>query len=437
MASPYSSGEREKVASRLPVAFHKQLKIRAAQLEVDIQDAVTTAVQQWCELPSAADTVDTAGAEPFSTWLPPGLYDTFKGICADRQVSYIQGLAQSVQQWLDATSTGEPEEEEEAAQPVQRIVVGNQKGGVGKTAISAGVAQGKAEDVELLRREAGSAGAPPSGWTMPAGVPGAEPLSLDDAQQLALHYAHEGRRVLLVDFDPQGHLTKQLGHKKIPIGQDSLISHMCGEGKAPLRDIVVPLDDPRFGGRLHLLPGSGEGFLLDGRLAIGAMKNRGMWKESALERALAPLEEYYDVILLDCPPSLGLAMDAAIYYAARRPGERKMRSGVLIVVDPDDSSAEAYELLTSQINDMMTDLGLQIDYLGIVVNHYDARRGTVATESLREWLALGDEGDIEVLAVVGDLKEQREAVHVKQPLLSYAPRCMQAHLMRVIAGRCS
>ncbi|MEU1098932.1 ParA family protein, partial [Streptomyces sp. NPDC005877] len=142
MASPYSNGEREKVASRLPVAFHKQLKIRAAQLGVDIQDAVTSAVEQWCEHPPASEAVDTAGAEPFSTWLPPGLYSTFKDVCADRRISYVQGLAQSVQGWLEASATGEPEADSDADQPVQRIIVSNQKGGVGKTAISAGVAQG-------------------------------------------------------------------------------------------------------------------------------------------------------------------------------------------------------------------------------------------------------------------------------------------------------
>lgn len=40
-------------------------------------------------------------------------------------------------------------------------------------------------------------------------------------------------RVLLVDFDPQGHLTKQLGQQPLPIGGDSLTCHMAGEAKGP------------------------------------------------------------------------------------------------------------------------------------------------------------------------------------------------------------
>lgn len=68
----------------------------------------------------------------------------------------------------------------------QRKVVINQKGGVGKTAIAAGIAEAMAED---------------------------------------------GMRVLLVDYDPQGHLTDQLGIEQLPPGTDSLVLHMCGEGK--------------------------------------------------------------------------------------------------------------------------------------------------------------------------------------------------------------
>ncbi|KJY16381.1 ParA family protein, partial [Streptomyces katrae] len=77
----------------------------------------------------------------------------------------------------------------------------------------------------------------------------------------------------------------------------------------------------RFGDRLHLLPACTDAFLLDVRLSTVRAR------EAALERALAPVESDYDVILIDCPPSLGLSMDAAIYYGRRRDTEQPGASG--------------------------------------------------------------------------------------------------------------
>lgn len=382
MASPYPDGDREKVASKLPSALQQQLKVRAAELALDIQDAVETAITQWRTSERPAFEVDTTGAKSFSTWLPPGLYEDFKTTCTDRGVSYTQGLAQAVRDWLDdnpSPQSGAP------ATEVERKVVGNQKGGVGKTAVSAGIGQA---------------------------------------------YAEAGRRVLIVDFDPQGHLSEQLGVPQIEPDHDSLVSHMCGEGTGDLRDLVVVIDDERFGKRLNVLPACFDGFLLDAKIAVVGTQKRGFQKEAALEMALRPLESDYDVIIIDCPPSLGIAMDAALYYGRRRRGEPAGVSGVIIPVLAEDSSMTAYSMLAQQIEDLCQDLSLDIDHLGLVVNLYDSRRGYVATSTLDSWKQVGDP---RVLAVIGDLKEQREAVRKRMPLLSYAPHSDQAEAMRQVA----
>jgi chromosome partitioning protein len=87
-------------------------------------------------------------------------------------------------------------------------------------------------------------------------------------------------------------------------------------------------------------------------------------------------------------------------------------------------------MLDQQIEALCEDLSLDVDYLGLVVNLYDSRRGYVATSSLDSWKAIGDP---RVLAVIGDLKEQREAVRKRMPLLSYAPLSDQAEAMRQVA----
>ncbi|MES5824841.1 ParA family protein [Streptomyces sp. RG80] len=423
MASPYPEGDREKVASKLPPALHQELKIRCAELALDIQDAATAAVTQWRADGWTGPDVDTAGAKSFNTWLPAGLYDDFKATCGDRDVSFIQGLAQSIRAWLDGNPS--PKELPAPSEP-RRIVVCNQKGGVGKTTVAAGVAEAHAEADGI------GAKCLQNFITSLTHVE-LERLNRTREQLLAsvAEYTAGGQRVLLVDYDPQHHLSNQLGVRHIPAGDESLITHMAGQPKGELRDLIVPIDDPRFQGRLHVLPGASDGFLLDSQLALSAAQSRGFQKESALEKALRPIEADYDVIVLDSPPSLGLAMDAGLYYARRRPNEKKGRSGVLIPVQSEDSSADAYEMLVDQIEALCEDLGLSIDYLGIIVNLFDSRRGFIATSSLEEWHQMQDQ---KVIAVVDDLKEQRETVRLKRPLLGYVPESKQANFMRLIVA---
>ncbi|MFC9624452.1 ParA family protein [Streptomyces sp. NPDC056930] len=419
MSMPATSSDRVKVVSKLPGWLRQNLKVRTAQLGIEIQTAVEQGIAAWCDLASATAAVDTAGAESFSTFLPPGQWEEFRTMAEDRRVSLIQGLAQSVQLWLDTN----PAPEIQRSDITRRIVVCNQKGGVGKTAITAGVGEALSEDPTCLFpvRVAKALTAALRAGDGQADAADNDPL---DIEKLPGH----GLRVLLVDFDPQCHLTNQLGAAPLAMNGDSLTNHMAGDPKGELRDLIVPVDEEHFGGRLHLLPACHDAFLLDVRLS--AVRAR----EAALERALMPLEADYDVIIVDCPPSLGLSMDAAAYYGRRRESEGPGQSGTLIVVQAEDSSADAYDLLTNQMEDLRNDLALDIDYLGIVVNLYDGRRGYIATSSLQGWI---DIKDPRVVGLINDLKEQKEAVRMKKPLLSYAPASQQAVAMRALAREIS
>ncbi|WP_407698842.1 ParA family protein [Streptomyces acidicola] len=91
-------------------------------------------------------------------------------------------------------------------------------------------------------------------------------------------------------------------------------------------------------------------------------------------------------------------------------------------------------MLYGQIEDLIEDMEIDIALLGFVVNMYDSRKGYVATSSLDAWNSIGDPA---VLAVVPELKDQREAVRVKKPLLVHAPYGDQADAMRTVARRIS
>ncbi|MDQ1022577.1 cellulose biosynthesis protein BcsQ [Streptomyces umbrinus] len=217
----------------------------------------------------------------------------------------------------------------------------------------------------------------------------------------------------------------------LDIDSASLAKHMLGEAKGELDELLVPIKGGDFEEHLWLLPACKDAFLLDAKLATSRSVRI---KETALEKALEPLEQDFDYIVVDCPPSLGYAMDTALYYCRTRENEEASTSGIVIPVLAEDSSADAYDMLYEQIQDLTEDLNVLIAMLGFVVNMYDSRKGYVATSSLDEWKNIGDPP---VLAVVPELKDQREAVRVKQPLLVHAPYGDQADVMRTVARRIS
>jgi chromosome partitioning protein len=377
MTIPGLRGEREKLITALTPQLRRHLKIRAFEHGMDIQDATEHAIKAWYTTDGLAE-VDTSGAKTWGTFLPPGEPDQFKEVCAQRGVTYVQGLAQALTLWLDShPSLTAPL----VAQPVVRVIIANQKGGVGKTFLASGIAQALAE---------------------------------------------ADHRVLLVDYDPQGHLTAELGFEDLMYEDDveTLMMHMDGSAKGDIHDLLVQVDGELFGGRLHLLPASDDAFMRDVALS------KVSFSEAALERALEPLEADYDIILIDGPPSLGLNMDTALYYVRRREGELADRSGVITPVWANRASHRAVRLLKSQIDDLSRKGRIQVDYLGLIINAYDSRRGRLVQKNREQWEKSTAPS---VLAVIGDLKEGREAADGEIPLLEYAPDSEHAQVMRDLA----
>lgn len=367
---------REKLLVNLTPTLRRDLRIRAAEHGLNMQDAAAAALTLWYDTPNTPDVV-TAGAKSWGVFLPAGGPERFTQECDARKLTKVQGMAQAITTWLDAyPSPARPL----VSQPVKRILVGNQKGGVGKTFVASGLAQAMAE---------------------------------------------AGQRVLLVDYDPQGHLTNRLQITGLPDGGESLLTHMLGEGTRHLARSLVALPHERFGGRLHVLPASKDAFLMDAKLAL-----LQVGRDTCLARALAPLEESYDVIVLDGPPNLGLAIDLAINYVQRRPGELIDHSGILMPVWSDRSSFDAYEMLAEQIGTHCRMTGATVDQLGFVVNAYDARKGIVTRSFYDGWNELTAPG---VLATLKDSIEGREASDYQVPLLEHAPDSDQAAVMRNLA----
>lgn len=376
MTAGNSDSENEKLNVNLTAELRMRLRSVSAQRGLNISEATGQALELWRQTPDAP-AIEVKDAKSWGTWLPTGGVAQFYAECERRELTKVQGIAQALSLWISNDQPALPPR----PAVLRRLLVALQKGGVGKTFLAGGLAQALAE---------------------------------------------LGLRVLLVDYDPQGHLTRRLGEKLIAMDSGgSLLEHMLGKATKHIRRSIVALPQARFGERLHLLPACNDAFLFD-----AVMSTMRAGREESLARALEPVEKDYDIVILDGPPSLGLAMDIGMHYVQRREGELADRSGVLMPVWADLPSFEAYDLFNAQRQQLEKLARIQVDEVGFVVNAYDGRRGASVQIRREEWEERSTPG---VLAVFPDLKEQRDAQDRQTPLLEWEPDCSLSNGLRTLA----
>jgi chromosome partitioning protein len=160
-----------------------------------------------------------------------------------------------------------------------------------------------------------------------------------------------GRRVLLVDFDPQGALSVGLGVQ--PHQLDRTIYDVLMESSVTIDDVLLKTNVPG----MDLVPSN-----IDLSAAEVQLVNE-VAREQTLARALAPALPDYDLVLIDCQPSLGLLTVNALTAA----------DGVIIPLECEFFSLRGVALLIDTIEKVRERLNPRLHIEGILATMYDAR----------------------------------------------------------------
>ncbi len=218
--------------------------------------------------------------------------------------------------------------------------------------------------------------------------------------------AERGRRVLLVDLDPQACLTYSMGLAPEELARSLhgvLVHHQ------PAEEVVTKI------GELHLLPATID---LAGA-EIHLLSKTG--REYVLARALEPLKARYDVILVDCPPSLGILTINGLTAA----------DDVLIPLQCETLSSRGMGQLLETIADVRNYTNPRLAVAGVIATMYDGR-----TKLGQEVLAAVKEAhQVEVLEPpVPKSVRVAEAPGSGRSVLEYAPRSPAAEAYRALAA---
>ena len=164
---------------------------------------------------------------------------------------------------------------------------------------------------------------------------------------LGVAFAEHGHRVLLIDLDPQGNLTMSQGLNPDSIEQsmfDVLVHRM------PLEHVIVTREVDLAVSSIDL---AGADMALSSQIG----------RERALEKALAPIRDRYDYILIDTPPSLGLLTINAFVAG----------TGVIVPVQTEYLSLRGLVQLENTLAMVRENLNPRVGVEGIVATMYDAR----------------------------------------------------------------
>lgn len=228
------------------------------------------------------------------------------------------------------------------------------------------------------------------------------------AVNLGAYLATAGQRVLLVDVDPQANATSHLGVHRQKVSQ-SIYNVLLDS--VPAEQVIMLTNQVR----LDLLPSTRE--LAGAEVELVGLAAR----EHRLGRALSPIVDRYDYVLVDCPPSLGLLTVNAL---------TAVQDGVIVPVQCEYLALEGLGHLLKTIYLIRDSLNPRLAIAGVVLTMFDARTNLsrqVVEEVRRYFPAYVFE------TVVPRTIRLSEAPSYGETILSYAPATAGAAAYHALA----
>jgi chromosome partitioning protein len=235
----------------------------------------------------------------------------------------------------------------------------------------------------------------------------------------ALHEA--GKRVLLIDLDPQGNLSVAAGIHDIDAAYPSIgdvlaqAARARGAGMPNMADAIV-----RSPAGLDIVPGNGS--LSAAELSLVSALNRESILAGLLERARAD----YDYVLIDCLPSLGLLAINALRAA----------DGVVVPVQADFLATQGLGQIIETIAAVREQLNPDLNILGVLLTMVDQR--TAHAREVARMVRASMAGHVRVFETEVRLHVAlKEAASMGRSILEHAPHSPSADAYRSLAREVS
>jgi chromosome partitioning protein len=220
--------------------------------------------------------------------------------------------------------------------------------------------------------------------------------------------AEQGRRVLLVDFDPQGALSVGLGIQ--PHELDATIYNLLMERGLSAHDVLFKTNVDG----MDLLPSNID---LSGA-EVQLVHEVG--REFVLSRVLQPVIPDYDIILIDCQPSLGLLTVNALACA----------DGVIVPLECEYFALRGVALLMETIDKVSTRISPKLVLDGLLATMYDSR--TLHTREVLAGVVKGF-GDKVYHTVISRTVRFPDATVAGEPITRFDPASNAANSYRELA----